>query len=69
MYRLGHDHIVLTYGILFGRPPGSERDSFMLLLEQCDFDLGVLVHSSDKLDWARTGPRKGRGCIYRLRSR
>ena len=59
MRRLGHDHIVLTYGILFGRPPGSERDSFMLLLEQCDFDLGVLVHSSDKLDWARTGPEEG----------
>ena len=52
---LQHDNIVLTYGIQYGAPPGTQRESFMLLLELCSYDLGVLVHDMKPKEEDRDG--------------
>jgi serine/threonine protein kinase len=49
---LQHENIVLTYGIQFGAPPDTAKQSFMLLLELCSYDLGNLVHDKKHPDEA-----------------
>ena len=35
---------VTTFGFTYGRLPGAEQSSYMLLLERCDCDLGSLIY-------------------------
>lgn len=53
---LQHENLVLTYGIEFGATPDTlGKESFMLLLELCSYDLGELIYGEKHT----AGPMRG----------